>query len=80
MTVNAGDSVGQYEIIEQIGVGGMGEVFSAKDTRLGRKVAIKFLPAELSGNADRLARFVQEAKTACPESPEHHHDPRDRRT
>lgn len=53
-----------YEMLSQIGAGGMGEVFLARDTRLDRKVAIKFLTAEFAGHSDRLARFVQEAKAA----------------
>jgi len=53
-----------YRIISKIGEGGMGEVFLAEDTRLGRKVAIKFLSEELSHVPDKLQRFVQEAKAA----------------
>lgn len=57
-------SFAHYEMISQIGAGGMGEVFLARDTRLDRKVAIKFLTAEFASQSDRLARFVQEAKAA----------------
>jgi Tol biopolymer transport system component len=60
----AGSRLGPYEILGQIGAGGMGEVYRAKDPRLGREVAIKVLPASFSQDADRLRRFEQEAKAA----------------
>ncbi len=60
----AGSKVGHYEIVSQIGVGGMGEVFLAKDTRLERKVAIKFISPKFAHDSDRLRRFVNEAKAA----------------
>jgi tetratricopeptide (TPR) repeat protein/TolB-like protein len=60
----AGTIVGPYEIIARLGVGGMGEVYRARDTRLGREVAFKVLPHELSGDRDRLRRFEQEARSA----------------
>src|SRR5438045_1771955 len=56
--------LGPYEILGQIGAGGMGEVYRAKDPRLGREVAIKVLPASFSQDADRLRRFEQEARAA----------------
>jgi len=56
------ESFGQFKIISSIGKGGMGEVFLAQDTRLDRKVAIKFLNEEFSQDADKLNRFIQEAK------------------
>jgi serine/threonine protein kinase/Tol biopolymer transport system component len=56
--------LGPYEILAPIGAGGMGEVYRAKDPRLGREVAIKVLPASLSQDADRLRRFEQEARSA----------------
>lgn len=59
-----GNTVGHYRIVARIGAGGMGEVFLAEDTRLGRKAAIKFLPAELAGNQERRQRFLTEAKAA----------------
>ncbi len=59
--MNAGDQLGPYKIIEQLGVGGMGEVYLGEDTRLVRKVAIKVLPAEFASDPERLARFEQEA-------------------
>jgi serine/threonine protein kinase len=54
--------LGAYEITGLIGAGGMGEVYRARDTRLGREVAIKTLPAALAADKDRLARFEREAK------------------
>ena len=64
MTLAAGSRLGPYEILGQIGAGGMGEVYRAKDPRLSREVAIKVLPASISQDADRLRRFEQEAKAA----------------
>ncbi len=62
MTLEAGQKLAHYEILEPIGAGGMGEVYRARDTKLGRDVAIKVLPGALSGDSDRLARFEREAK------------------
>ncbi len=59
-----GTSLGPYKIIEQLGAGGMGEVYLGEDTRLGRKVAIKVLPEEYAPNPERLPRFEQEARAA----------------
>jgi serine/threonine protein kinase/tetratricopeptide (TPR) repeat protein len=64
MTLAAGFRLGPYEILGQIGAGGMGEVYRARDTRLGREVAIKVLPAGVSSDPDRLRRFEQEARAA----------------
>jgi serine/threonine protein kinase len=64
MTISAGSRLGPYEILSPIGAGGMGEVYRAKDPRLGRDVAIKVLPASFSQDADRLRRFEQEARAA----------------
>jgi eukaryotic-like serine/threonine-protein kinase len=64
MTLATGSKLGPYEILGQIGAGGMGEVYRAKDPRLSREVAIKVLPASFSADADRLRRFEQEAKAA----------------
>jgi Tol biopolymer transport system component len=64
VTLAAGSRLGPYEILGQIGAGGMGEVYRARDPRLGREVAIKVLPASFSQDADRLRRFEQEAKAA----------------
>ena len=54
----------QYRIIRKIGAGGMGEIYLAEDTRLGRKVALKLLPAGLTSDPARLTRFEREAKAA----------------
>jgi Tol biopolymer transport system component len=56
--------VGPYEILAPLGAGGMGEVYRARDTRLGREVAIKVLPSSFSSDAERLRRFEQEARAA----------------
>ncbi|HWC64683.1 MAG TPA: protein kinase, partial [Thermoanaerobaculia bacterium] len=64
MTLAAGTRLGPYEVLSPLGAGGMGEVYKARDTRLGREVAVKTLPPEMAENADRLARFEQEAKSA----------------
>jgi serine/threonine protein kinase len=62
MTLSNGTRLSHYEITSQIGKGGMGEVYQAKDTKLGREVAIKVLPEEFAKDADRVARFQREAK------------------
>src|SRR5262245_1683122 len=59
-----GDRIAHYEILAQIGAGGMGEVYLAQDARLSRKVALKLLPAAFSTDQDRLRRFEQEARAA----------------
>ena len=64
MSLAPGSKLGPYEILGQIGAGGMGEVYRAKDPRLAREVAIKVLPATYSQDAERLRRFEQEAKAA----------------
>ena len=60
--MESGTKLGHYEVISLLGKGGMGEVWRAKDTKLGREVAIKTLPEEFAKDADRLARFEREAK------------------
>ena len=65
MTVAVGTRLGPYEVVAAIGAGGMGEVCRARDTRLGRDVAIKVLPAEFAADPDRLRRFEQEAKAVA---------------
>ncbi len=64
MTVAPGTKFGSCEIIALLGAGGMGEVYRARDSRLGRDVAIKILPPGFAADADRLPRFEQEARTA----------------
>ncbi|HWC65589.1 MAG TPA: protein kinase [Thermoanaerobaculia bacterium] len=64
MSLAAGTRLGPYEIVAPIGAGGMGEVYRARDTRLGREVAVKVLPAEFSENRERRSRFEQEARAA----------------
>jgi Tol biopolymer transport system component len=63
MPLSPGTRLGPYEIVAPLGAGGMGEVFRATDTRLGRDVAVKVLPQQLSANAEVRARFEREAKT-----------------
>jgi eukaryotic-like serine/threonine-protein kinase len=63
MALTPGTQLGQYEISEVLGVGGMGEVYQARDSRLGRTVAIKVLIPALASDPDRLVRFEREAKT-----------------
>jgi eukaryotic-like serine/threonine-protein kinase len=62
MTLPTGSRVGVYEILALLGAGGMGEVYRARDSRLGREVAIKILTSELSTDTDRLRRFEREAR------------------
>ncbi|MEE8178283.1 MAG: protein kinase, partial [Acidobacteriota bacterium] len=61
MAVSPGKQLGPYEILSLLGVGGMGEVYRARDTKLGREVAIKVLPDAYAQNPERLARFQREA-------------------
>ncbi len=63
MAILAGTRLGPYEILAPLGAGGMGEVYRARDTRLGRSVAIKVLPPHLSSSAELRERFEREAKT-----------------
>jgi Protein kinase domain len=63
VAITAGTRLGSYEIQSTLGAGGMGEVYRANDTALGRAVAIKVLPEEFVHDADRLARFEREART-----------------
>ena len=63
MALHAGDHVGPYEVLGSLGAGGMGEVYRARDPRLGRAVAIKVLPESVSADASRRHRFEHEART-----------------
>ena len=65
MPLESGARLGQYEIAAKLGEGAMGEVYRARDTRLGRDVALKILPAEFAQNADRRRRFEQEWRSAA---------------
>jgi serine/threonine protein kinase/Tol biopolymer transport system component len=62
MTIAAGTCLGSYEVVAQIGAGGMGEVYRAHDTKLARDVAIKVLPANFVNDPERLSRFQREAR------------------
>ena len=62
MTIAAGTHLGSYEVLAPIGAGGMGEVYQAHDTKLGRDVAIKVLPEAFAHDPQRLSRFQREAK------------------
>src|SRR6185503_1325054 len=64
MALSPNTTLGPYTILSKIGEGGMGEVWRARDSKLGRDVAIKVLPAAFAADKDRLARFEQEAQTA----------------
>jgi Tol biopolymer transport system component len=65
MSLSPATRLGPYEILARLGAGAMGEVYRARDTRLGREVAIKILPADLSGDPGRRARFEQEARAVA---------------
>ena len=63
MSLGPGSRLGAHEVIAQIGAGGMGEVYRARDTKLDRDVAIKVLPEAFAANPEHIARFQREAKT-----------------
>src|SRR2546427_8230588 len=62
MLLAPGTKLGPYEVIDPLGAGGMGEVYRARDTKLGREVALKVLPEAFARDADRMARFQREAQ------------------
>jgi serine/threonine protein kinase/Tfp pilus assembly protein PilF len=65
MTLQTGSRLGTYEILGPLGAGGMGEVYRARDLRLGREIAVKVLPNEVASSPDRLARFEREARAVA---------------
>ncbi len=65
MPLTPGTRLGTYEILSPLGAGGMGEVYRARDTRLGREIAVKVLPSEVAASPDSLARFEREARTVA---------------
>src|SRR6267154_5910722 len=65
MALASGTKLGPYEIVSPLGAGGMGEVYRAKDTRLGREVALKILPESFASEPERLRRFEQEARAVA---------------
>jgi serine/threonine protein kinase len=65
MALAPGIKLGPYEVQSPLGVGGMGEVYRARDTRLGREVAVKILPESFAGDSERLLRFEQEARAVA---------------
>src|SRR5438067_8310587 len=71
MPLAAGTRLGPYEIVSEVGSGGMGEVYRARDTRLDRTVAVKVLPSHLSSSAEVRQRFEREAKTIAQLSHPH---------
>ena len=71
MALAGGTRLGPYEILSAIGTGGMGEVYRARDTRLGRDVAVKTIPLSCAGDPDRLRRFQQEARALAAFSHPH---------
>jgi serine/threonine protein kinase len=62
MVPTAGSRLGSYDILSPLGAGGIGEVYRAKDTKLGRDVALKILPASFTNDPERVARFRREAQ------------------
>ena len=66
MTLTPGTRLGAYEITVQIGEGGMGQVYRARDTKLNRDVALKILPDAFASDPDRMARFTREARRSRP--------------
>ena len=62
--LSTGTKLGPYEILAPLGAGGMGEMYRARDTRLGREVAVKVLPTAFAADTERMRRFEQEARAA----------------
>jgi eukaryotic-like serine/threonine-protein kinase len=77
MSLGPGSRLDAYEIVRPLGAGGMGEVWLATELRLGRKVALKVLPPDLTRDPQRVQRFEQETRAASPlNHPNVWHDPR----
>ena len=70
MAIAPGSRLGSYEILSALGAGGMGEVYHARDTKLGREVAVKVLPEAFALDPDRVARFQREAKVLASQNEE----------
>ena len=69
MPLSTGARIGSFEILAPFGAGGMGEVYRARDTKLGREVALKVLPAALANDADYIARIGSRSSSAgCPDT------------
>ena len=64
MAIDPGTRIGPYKVLDSLGAGGMGEVYLARDTRLGRKIALKFLSVDFTKDEERVRRFQQEARAA----------------
>jgi serine/threonine protein kinase/tetratricopeptide (TPR) repeat protein len=64
MAIDPGTKIGPYKVLNSLGAGGMGEVYLARDTRLGRKIALKFLSVDFTKDEERVRRFQQEARAA----------------
>jgi serine/threonine protein kinase len=64
MALSTGTRLGPYEVLAPIGAGGMGEVYRARDSQLGREVALKILPTAFANDTDRVRRFEQEGRVA----------------
>lgn len=62
MSIEPGQTLAQYQVVDALGAGGMGEVWRAEDSKLGREVALKVLPEEFAKDPERMARFEREAK------------------